>query len=140
MSTEQACAQVDAWLGNWSVDPLNAKVAFNGYYSWLKEQGVELEFNERPGISYSLRAKLSSQEKRPLFVLVDVVDDDAEERWLSVCFYNDMVQDPDEIGDFVPTGLMGEDALCLNLDEDDANMKTYIQARIEEAAESAKKY
>ncbi len=139
MSTE-TCAQIDAWLADWSADPLNAKEAFSTYYAWLKEQNMELEFNARPGISYSLRAKRSEQTERTLFVLVDVVDDDPDERWLSVCFYNDMVQDPDEIGDFVPAGLMGQDALCLNLDEDDDNMRAYIQTRITEAAESAKKY
>ncbi len=139
MSNEQACTQIDAWLADWKVDPLNAKAAFMQYYNWLKEQNIKLEFNERPGISYSLRATDAAQTQRALFVLVDVVDDDAEERWLSVCFYADMIQDPDEIGDFVPQGLMGEDAMCLNLDEEDDNMREYIQARIVEAAASAKK-
>ncbi len=139
MSNEQTIAKINTWLENWKIDPLNAKTAFIAFYSWLKNENMLLEFNERPGISYSLRAKHEAQENRPLFVLVDVVDDDENERWLSVCFYNDMVQDPDELGDFVPNGLMGEDALCLNLDEDDSTMKEYIQKRIAEAAESAKK-
>ncbi len=139
MSTQQACTQIDAWLSNWQADPLKGKIAFNLYYSWLKEQNFELDFNERPGISYSLRAKHPSQEKRTLFVLVDVVDDDPDERWLSVCFYNDMIQDPDELGDFVPDGLMGEDALCLNLDEENEEMQAYIFKRIQEAASSASK-
>ncbi len=137
MSTEQTCAKIDAWLSNWQSDPLKAKEAFNLYYNWLKEQNLELDFNERAGISYSLRAKHAAQSQRTLFVLVDVVDDDPSERWLSVCFYNDMVQDPDEIGDFVPDGLMGEDALCLNLDEENEEMKEYIFKRIQEAAQKA---
>ncbi len=140
MSLEQTCTQIDQWLDAWKVDPLNAKEAFFAYYSWLKAEGMELEFKERPGISYSLRAKHPSQQDRPLFVLIDVVDDDAEERWLSVCFYADMVQDREELGDFVPSGLMGLNALCLNLEEDDNVMRDYIQNRLTEAASLAKKY
>ena len=56
---------------------------------------------------------------------------------LSVCFYADMIQDPDELGDFVPGGLLGEDACCFNLDENDEAMRDYIRARIVEAAISA---
>ncbi len=140
MNTEQACTQIDAWLQAWQIDPLKAKEAFVVFYTWLKEQDVLLEFKERPGISYSLRARHTLQKDRPLFVLLDVVDDDAEERWLSVCFYADMVQDPNEMGDFVPQGLMGQDALCLNLEEDDASMCSYIQERLQEAASIAKKF
>ncbi len=139
MTKTETIAQIDAWLANWTIDPMNAKNVFMTYYAWLKDNGMTLEFNERPGISYSLRATHQNQSARPLFVLVDVVDDDAEERWLSVCFYNDMVNDPDELGDFVPQGLMGEDALCLNLDEESAEMAAYIFERIKEAAQSAAK-
>ncbi len=133
MTTEQEIAKIDAWLESWIIDPVNAKTAFMAYYAFLKEQNVTLEFIERPDISYSLRAKHEGQE-RPLFVMVDVVDDDPEERWLSVCFYADTVQDPKELGDFVPQGLMGQDALCLNLDEDDDEMRAYILERIKEAS------
>ncbi len=137
MTTEETCREIDAWLINWLEDPLNAKSAFIQYYTWLKENNMTLAFNDRPGISYSLRASHHEHATRPLFVLVDIVDDVPSERWLSVCFYNDMVQDPDELGDFVPNGLMNEDALCLNLDEENDEMRAYIQKRIEEAAKSA---
>ena len=85
-------------------------------------------------MSYSLRARHERQQGRELFVLVDVVDDEPESRWLSVCFYADMITDPSELGDYVPQGLMGEDACCFNLDEDDADMRAYIADRLREAA------
>ncbi len=131
---------IEAWLKDWTIDPLQAKPAFVDFYTWLQEQDVVLEFKERAGISYSLRARHTLQKDRPLFVLIDVVDDDAEERWLSVCFYADMVQDPQELGDFVPNGLMGLDALCLNLEQEDAQMRAYIQERIAQAAKVARKF
>ena len=133
------CPQdVRACLDNWQADPLKAKEAWVVYKDFLVGRpGVSLDFKARPGISYSLRARHEAQRKRELFVLVDVVDDEPESRWLSICFYADMVTDPDELGDYVPEGLMGEDACCFNLDEDDAAMRAYIAARLSEAARAA---
>ncbi|MDO5484099.1 MAG: hypothetical protein Q4F27_04245, partial [Desulfovibrionaceae bacterium] len=101
--------------------------------------GTSLEFKARPGISYSVRARHEAQTERKLFVLIDVVDDEPESRWLSVCFYADMISDPEENGDFVPQGLMGEDAACFNLDEADESMRSYIAARLAEASQAAAK-
>ncbi len=132
--------QLQDFINGWQKDNLNLKPAFLQYRDYLADlPDVCLDFKGRPGISYSLRAKNSAQQKRELFALVDVVDDEPESRWLSVCFYADMVTDPDEQGDFVPEGLLGENALCFNLDEDNADMCAYIQARLEEAAKSAAK-
>lgn len=131
-------AEVDALLNAWTADPLNMKPTFTAFRDFLTGlDGVELDYKARPGVSYSLRAKHCAQDKRGLFVLVDIVDDEPESRWLSVCFYADMIADPDELGDFVPGGLMGEDACCLNLDEDNDAMRDYVARRIAEAAAAA---
>lgn len=125
-------------LAGWNADPVAARPAFEDFAARLAETpGVSLSFKARPGVSYSLRARHAAQKTRELFVLVDVVDDDPANRWLSVCFYADMVTDPEERGDFVPKGLMGADACCLTLDEDDADMRDYIAARLAEAAAAA---
>lgn len=134
----QTPQELDAFLESWTADPNGAKEAFIRFRDFLlTTPDVRFEFKARPGVSYSLRAA-NPKQSRPLFVLVDVVDDEPEARWLSVCFYADMITDPDELGDFVPSGLMGEDACCLNLEEDDAAMRDYILARLEEAAAAAK--
>lgn len=134
-----SCPQaVQDFLNNWQQDPLQAKEAFTDFQGFLASRpGVSLDFKARPGVSYSLRARHESQQKRELFVLVDVVDDEPENRWLSVCSYADMISDPDELGDYVPEGLMGEDACCFNLDGDDPSMRGYIAARLAEAAQAA---
>ena len=44
--------------------------------------------------------------------MVDIIDDDPADRWLSVCFYDELVDDPKGLGDEVPGGLLGEDAKC----------------------------
>ncbi len=97
-------------------------------------EGVVLEWHSRPGLTSSLRALVPGRQ-RPLFVMVDVIED--EPRWLSVCFFNDMVQDPEERGAFVPGGLLGEDALCFDLDACTAEALAYVVARLAEAHRSA---
>ena len=128
MSQAQLPNELATFLENWTTDPNNAKDAFVRFKDFLlATPDVRFDFKARPGVSYSLRAANAKNDERPLFVLVDVVDDEPEARWLSVCFYADMVNDPDELGDFVPSGLMGKDACCLNLEEDDPAMRDYIR-------------
>lgn len=132
--------ELDALLEGWTESEAKTKAAFADYKDLLLSfEGASLSFKGRPGVSFSLRAKHDKQTERELFVLVDVVDDDPEDRWLSVCFYADMINDADELGDWVPGGLMGEDACCFNLDEDDAAMRAYIKDRITDAYDNAKK-
>lgn len=123
--------EMQKFLDGWQNDPILAKDAFLQYRdTLLSYPNVGAEFVSRPGISYSLRAKKGDK----IVALVDVVDDDPDNRWLSVCFYAETVSDPDEAGDFVPQGLFGEDAICFNLDENDAEMRSYINDRLKEAA------
>lgn len=129
---------IEDFLHDWQTDPLNAKKSFESYLSFLdKTPGILLSFKSRPGISYSLRAKHQAQNNRDLFALIDVVDDEPSSRWLSVCFYADLVSDPRNLGDLVPNGLFDEDAICFNLDEDDPDMREYIGAKLAEAAKNA---
>lgn len=132
--------ELNSFINGWQSGNPQMKLAFLQYRDFLAQlPDTTLDFRARPGISYSLRAKNSRQQKRDLFVLVDVVDDEPDNRWLSVCFYADMVTDPDEQGDFVPSGLIGEDAVCFNLDETSPDMQAYIGDRIREASQNAAK-
>jgi hypothetical protein len=95
-------------------------------------EGVSFDFYPRPGVSYSLRAKHESQEDRPLFMLIDVIDD-PDARWLSVCFYGSTVADPGELGNLIPQGILGEDGYCFDLEEYDEKFLEYLCLRIDEA-------
>ncbi len=97
--------------------------------------GVNLDFIPREGLTYSLRAKHPNQKEKELFVMVDVIE--GEPRWLSVCFYAEMISDPDGKGDLVPEGLLGEDAICFDVDQYSEEALEYIQQRIIEAHASA---
>ena len=117
MSQAQLPNELATFLETWTTDPNNAKDAFVRFKDFLlTTPDVRFDFKARPGVSYSLRAANAKNDERPLFVLVDVVDDEPEARWL-----------------------MGKDACCLNLEEDDPAMRDYILARLGEAAASAAK-
>lgn len=92
---------------------------------------VSLQFIARPGVTYSLRAAHPNQSDRPLFAMIDVIDD--EPRWLSICFYGEMVNDPEKRGDYVPGGLLGEDGICFDLENSDEEWVSYIIKRLDEA-------
>ena len=96
--------------------------------------GVSLDFIPRPCVTYSLRTVHADQRNRDLFVMVDVIEDTP--RWLSICFYGDMISDPEEQGDFVPEGLLGEDAVCFDIESWDEALIRYVETRIQETSEN----
>lgn len=130
--------QVRQFLDEWKTDAIGMKPLFQALYDGMKAwEGLRLEWVARPGVTYSLRGTHENQTERPLFVMMDVIDDDPEERWLSVCFYGDMVSDPDELGDLIPGGLLGSDGYCFDISEADETLGAYVGARIREAYENA---
>jgi hypothetical protein len=129
---------ITAFLDAWTADPNKTKPCFLDLKDHLAGlDGIRFEFVARPGITYSLRAAHANQTKRGLFAMVDVIDDDPADRWLSVCFYNELVDDPDGMGDEVPGGLLGEDAKCFDMYESDDGLLAYIKERLGVACRSA---
>ncbi|QJB56657.1 hypothetical protein [Pseudodesulfovibrio sp. zrk46] len=127
-----------SFIENWTEDSNQTKSCFLALKEHLENlDGVKLDFVARPGITYSLRAAHENQTKRSLFAMVDVIDDDPADRWLSVCFYKELVDDPDELADEVPGGLLGEDARCFDVDEADDTVVEYVKARLSAACTSA---
>lgn len=130
---------IDAFLDDWKDNDTKTKQAFLELKDHIMTmEGVSVEFIARPGVSYSLRPRHKNQTDRTLFAMADVIDDDPSERWLSVCFYGDMVTDPDEVGDLIPEGLLGDDGYCFDLDEYDKNSVNYIKERLNDAYKAAK--
>ncbi len=131
--------QINDFIENWTETDSKNRQAFIELYDHLKTlENISFDFNERPKLSYSLRPKHTSQKNRSLFAMVDVIDDDPEERWLSVCFYGEMITDPDEAGDLIPEGLLGEDGYCFDLYEYDKDEIEYLKQRLTQAHENAK--
>jgi len=134
--TPEAEKELDAFLKDWTETPERNREAFLRFKGVLEAQdGVTLDFVPRPGLTNSLRAVHENQKDKDLFVMADVIED--EPRWLSVCFYGEMINDPDEKADFVPEGLLGEDAMCFDLEAWDDDLVAYIEARLNEAWKSA---
>jgi hypothetical protein len=129
---------IDNFILDWVDDPLGTKAIFISLFQDLQQkEGVAIEFNERRGISYSLRGIHKSQRERPLFVMIDVIDDNPKQRWISVRFYGDMVEDPDEQGDLIPEGLPGADGYCFDLAKQDDALDDSVRRRIQKAYENA---
>ena len=127
---------VQAYLTRWQADPKRVRPFFARLLEALRGPENEMEFVERDGVSASLRAKIPGPNKSAasgeLFCLVDVVED-VDGRWLSVCFYADTVSDPEERGNLVPLGLLGEDGYCFDVEEPDSVLEDYVLERIDEA-------
>ena len=130
--------KIHKFIDDWTEDSLGTKPIFLSLVEGIMDRNnIDLEFNARPGISFSLRGIHRKQIERPLFVMIDVIDDDPKQRWLSVCFYGDMVNDPEELGDLIPGGLLGSDGYCFDITGFDEKIKEYVGNRIQEAYENA---
>ena len=124
----------ESFVESWKETSQDMKEIFTGLKKMLDAMGdVTFDFKGRPGISFSLRAKHLRQKTRNLFAMIDVIDDDPENRWLSVCFYGDLISDPEERGDLVPGGLLGEDGHCFDISDPDREMIAYVEERLREA-------
>lgn len=131
--TEQ---ELHTFIEEWKETPEKNREVFLHFREYLNnKEGVTLDFISRPGVTYSLRAIHADQKEKDLFVMVDVIEDVC--RWLSVCFYNEMIEDSEEKGDFVPGGLLGEDAVCFDLEKRDDDLIRYVEARLDEACRNA---
>jgi len=130
--------ELELFVDQWEETDTRTKKAFESIMNHLMAmEDVELTFHPRPGVTYSLRPKHKNQTDRALFAMADVIDDDPGERWLSVCFYGDMISDPEEMGDLIPEGLLGDDGYCFDLYEYDASELAYIKERLDEACARA---
>jgi hypothetical protein len=125
-----------SFVNEWVESPEQNKKAFIRLKKYLESlTGVALVFLPRPGLTFSLRVSHVKQKEKPLFVMVDVIEGDP--RWLSVCFYGEMISDPDDKGDFVPGGLLGQDARCFDMDSYSEEGIRYLEERIAEAWRAA---
>ena len=139
MTDKDIQPDLNQFLEKWTDSPEQKKKAFLRLKKHLESQGeTTFDFKARPGVSYSLRATHEAQ-KRELYVMVDIIDDDPDNRWLSVCFYGEMITDPEELGDLVPEGLLGEDGHCFDIDEWDETVLSYLESRLDEAHQNASK-
>ncbi len=130
--------EIDTFLENWPGPNQPARDCFRLLYRELSAMaGVTLSFSPRPGVSYSLRPQHNAAVDRGFFAIVDVIDDEPENRWLSICFYQDMISDPQERGECIPGGLAGSDGYCFDVSGDDRELIEYLVVRLHEARNAA---
>ena len=125
-----------AFTEGWVTDDSLVKDVFMQLMAKLEaKENTVLTFKARPGVSYSLRAaRVRDGVQRPrLYALIDVIDDDPEMRWLSVCFYDGTVSDPDQLGNLIPQGILGDDGYCFDVNEKDETLSLFLKQKIDEA-------
>lgn len=122
---------------SWPADQEGLLAVFDELRVWAAgKPGLRTAIVTRPGISHSLRAStavLPLGRSRPVFFLIDVVVSDADPWFLSVCFYEDEITDPEERGNPIPLGLYDETGYCFDVDGPDDGLVTYIKIRVDEA-------
>lgn len=138
-NNDSVTTEVETFLGEWMhANGGGMRSCFEQMYSLLRDlEDVTLTLVARPGISYSLRPRRRQQTDRELFAMIDVIDDDPGQRWLSVCFYQDLISDPEELGEIIPGGLAGSDGYCFDLLSADAKTTAYVKERLQEAWRNA---
>ena len=133
-----AAQEIEAFIEAWKGDTQPMRDWFRLLYQELSSmEGVTLSFVARPGVSYSIRPVHKNQTTRDKFAIVDVIDDDPQERWLSVCFYEDMITDPNQRGELIPGGLSGSDGYCFDMYEQDEDIGRDLLDRLKEAGANA---
>jgi len=133
-----AISEIQAFIEGWKGEAEPMRDCFVSFFKELSAfADTTLTFIARPGVSYSIRPRHIQQKDREMFAIVDVIDDDPQDRWLSVCFYEDMITDPEGRGELIPGGLGGSDGYCFDLYDDDAAGIQYVLERITEAAAAA---
>ena len=123
-------AAIQNFFAEWTDKTGMKALCFALYAHMAACPGLRLEFVARPGVSYSIR--MLGKGPEDVAALLDIIDDDPEDRWLSLCFYADLVTDPEELGDVVPGGLAGEDARCFDVDAPEG-MENFLLERLREA-------
>jgi hypothetical protein len=139
MTAEVSTAQeIESFLESWEGESQPMRDWYRLFYRELSAmEGVALTFVARPGVSYSIRPMHKNQMNRDKFAIVDVIDDDPSERWLSVCFYEDMITDPNQQGELIPGGLSGSDGYCFDMYDNKEELGRNILDRIKEAGATA---
>lgn len=137
-AAQTAAQEIETFLNSWPGDVQPMRDWFGRFYRELSSlEGVTFTFVARPGVSYSMRPVHKNQKEKALFAIVDVIDDEPSERWLSVCFYEDMITDPDGRGEVIPGGLSGQDGYCFDMYGNDEELAAYLLGRLQEAAAAA---
>jgi hypothetical protein len=135
--SEKDHAEFDAYMDDaLSLYSLPVKKAFVTLFNILSSKpDVVFDFKLRPGVSASFKTYIGKKETPDsrLFSVIDIIDQDLQNIWLSVCFYADMITDPGDLGNLIPGGLLEDDGYCFDVFEEDNMLMKYLEIRINEA-------
>jgi len=124
-------------LAGWPADQVGLAQAFEELTrSAVQMTQTVVEVITRFEVSHSFRAALidpSGKRVRPVYFLVDVVVSSTDPWFLSVCYYEDEITDPEELGNPIPQGLFQETGYCFDVEDYDPELLGYLRERLAEA-------
>ena len=130
-------SSVQEVLAGWPADQEGLARAFEELTrSAAQMTETVVEVITRLGVSHSFRATLidpSGKRVRPVYFLVDVVVSSSDPWFLSVCYYEDEITDPEELGNPIPQGLFQETGYCFDVEAYDPELLGYLRDRLAEA-------
>lgn len=129
--------EIDCFLRDWGLDSLEVKRLFSQLYKLLQGcPALTLHWDARPEVVYSLRAALKEAKSPGIsgdVALIDIIDDDPEERWLSIRLNAELIGCCHKEWEILPGGLSGHDALCIDVDENEEGLSDYLVELFEDA-------
>ena len=91
--------------------------------------GMMLDFHAHDHAGNSLRALLPGLH-RPLVALLEISDETDSPDSFAIRFYEDTLDDPRELGDWIPRGLLGEDARSFSIGRNQPALADYVLAQL----------
>jgi len=129
--------QLAVLISSWPEDQDGLRHAFQALVEFIQAQpDTGLSLVSREDVSHSVRAealKPAPGRNRPLYSMLDVVTPRQGPWFLSICFFEDEISDPEELGDAIPGGLYNETGYCFDLDDHDPAQVAYLKERLAEA-------
>lgn len=126
-SSEKAFNQ---FFSAWADDGSGLRTLFSEIIRRLSDaRGVTLDFTPHDHAGNTLRA-LRPGISRPIVALIEIPDDCDSPRSFSIRFYENAIEDPKELGEWIPRGICGEDARSFSLEADRLALADYLLARM----------
>lgn len=137
-------SQMENILATWPILELDLRQAFIRLTDIARQRpGSEWSVVSREGVSHSFRATCADphgRRTRPVYLVLDVIISKNDPLFLSVCFYEDEISDPDGLGNPVPFGLYNETGYCFDVETYEDGLMRYLEDRIVEAQRNACKF
>lgn len=124
------------FLSAWRDNGSDVRTVFVEILRRFEERSaLRFEFSAHDHAGHTLRV-LHPDLSRSIVAIVEIPDDSDCPRTFAIRFYESMVRDPKEWGEWIPRGILGEDARNFIIESDRPALADYILERTERVLDS----